>query len=624
MDGISAQAVAQELDQLLAGARVDRLSMPDRQRLCLTFYNWQRAKYSLDLLAHPGRPALSLAAGASGQGLDRPPSFLSLLRKYLGRARLISLTTPPFERVFILTFLGLDELGDEREFRLLFECMPRTANLILLNQDQIILGALRTVDHRVNRVREILPAHPYIPPPAQTGPDPFLCAEDPGNLALESLTGGPLNSRTLVRAVTGFSPVLAQEAIWRAGPDPTKQALASALQAVCRDITQGPPSPALYLDGREDEAASRPVAWHVIPLTHLPYRIPFDKAWQAMTEYNRRIEKTDLFNQRSQAISKRIQDRIRHVHKKRQVHEADVAEGREAAGDQLKGQLILAWIHTIPAGSSGLDLPDYHQEGKMVFCPLDPRKSPAENANLYYQKAKRKARKLTKASRLLEQDLDELNWLLSLLAAADRAESQDDLAAVEHEFSLDKRKADRPPDDDPASMHFPGKPASKKRKKLPASGQAPKAKKARTSEAQEPPLGPRRFRSSDGLLILSGRNNLQNDRLLRKAGRQDLWFHVRDLPGSHVILSSQGGQIPERALVEAASIAAWYSGAGRAGGAVEVDYCPVSQVRKIPGARPGNVTYQASGSLYVKAEDPRLLEDLVRDEFNLDGQDLET
>ena len=117
-------------------------------------------------------------------------------------------------------------------------------------------------------------------------------------------------------------------------------------------------------------------------------------------------------------------------------------------------------------------------------------------------------------------------------------------------------------------------------------------------------LLPRLFRSADGFLIASGRNNLQNDQLLRKAGRDDLWFHVKNFAGSHVILSKDGRPLTPLAIEEAAAVAAWYSGAGRGGGAVEVDYCPVRQVKKIPGTRPGKVTYSDYKTLYIKPADP--------------------
>lgn len=174
MDGITAYALTRELDSLLAGSLVDRIAMEDRFRLTLTLFSPQRQKYHVSLSANPSRPALSLSRTSPGQGLNPPPSWVMFLRKYLRRARLIKLESPPWERVFIFHFQVLDELGDDQTLRLIFECMPRTSNLILVNHEEVILGALRHIDHRVNRVRETLPAHPYIPPPfpESSGPPP--------------------------------------------------------------------------------------------------------------------------------------------------------------------------------------------------------------------------------------------------------------------------------------------------------------------------------------------------------------------------------------------------------------------------------------------------------------------
>ncbi len=611
MDGITAHALSPELDSLLAGSQIDRISMEDRHRLNLLLFAPDRRKYKLTLDANPSRPSLSLSSQTGGQALNPPPSFVMYLRKHLGRARLLSVKSPPWERVFNFQLLALDELGDDLSLELVFECMPRTSNLILLNQDQVILGALRTVDHRINRYREILPAHPYLPPPPQDRLAPEDCAGLTAQAWGDRLEPALKAGRAVSGAVAGFSPLLGVEAAYRAGLDPDlplaslkdreREELADAGLTLCREALDGPLAPAIYYDGPEGPAR-RPLAVHSLKLTHLPWQVRYDSIYQALTDYNDQVIRLDRFERRKRSLEKRLGDQIKRVQKKRQLHEADLAEGREADRDRLKGELILAWLHTIPAGAEGIQLENYHEAGESVFCSLDPRWSPAENANRYFARARRKERKFQAAGRLLAREVDELAWLNSLTAAAGYAESEEDLQALEEEYGTRPDKAE-PRDRNQSQRDFlPGQPASKKRRMRQTFDTY--RKKQDKGPGSGAPLPPRSFLSSDGFTLLCGRNNLQNDSLLRKAARNDLWFHVKDRPGSHLILVAEGRPIPDRSLEEAAGIAAWYSDAGRSGAALEVDYALVGDVKKIPGARPGKVTYDRFKTLYIQPLDP--------------------
>lgn len=598
MDGITAQALAPEIDRLLSAALVERVAMSDRNSVHLALFTARREKLNLTLDANAGRPSLILSNQAVPHGLNPPPSFAMLLRKHLRRARITAITTPPWERLFIIRYRSLDELGDEREGKLIFECMPRTANLVLVNQEEVILGALRHIDHRINRVRETLPAHPYLAPPLQNRPTPPDLVRLGADGILQALASQPLTGRSLSQEVAGFSPLLGQEVLARAGADPSRQAVAQALHSLCLEITEGRFSPAVYFDGPQGD----PLAAHTVRLTHLPVRTPCDSVCQAVTAYSLAVTAMDRFKRRRQALTRSVEDHLKRTQRKRQLHEDDVATGLEASDDRLKGELILAWIHTIPPASEGVTLENYHQQGSRVYCQLDPRLTAAENANLYFKNARRKERKLQSATGLLSRDLDELAWLESLLAAAAYAETEEDLQALEQEYRAHTRPKTTVKDEPSQAGAMPGRPASKKRRQ--ASAWQDGKKEGRTAGREEILPAPRLFRSTDGFLITSGRNNLQNDRILRKASRDDLWFHTRNSAGSHVILSLEGREITTLAMEEAAMIAAWYSGAGRAGGAVEVDYCPVRHVKKIPGARPGKVTYQEYKTLYVKPADP--------------------
>lgn len=616
MDGITAYLMSTELDALLAGSRLDRISMEDRLRLTLTFFTPQRARFYLNLLSNPSRPSLQISQTSPGQGLNPPPSLVMLMRKHLRGAQLQGIESPVWERVFIFHFSALDDLGDPRELKLIFECMPRTANLILVNHEEVILGALRHIDHRLNRVRETLPAHPYIPPPSQNRLDLAQAVKLETDQWFQLFPKDQKPARAITQALAGFSPRLGMEALFRAGLDPDlplgqldpkgRQDLARALEGLCQEILSGQTAPAIYFEEPRGGKDLRPLAVHAIQLKHLPHARPYDKISQAVSDYNRQRDKIDRFDSRKRAIEKRVSEAMKRVDKKRQVHEADLAEGKEADQDRLCGELILAYLHTIPPGSEGVSLDNYYQAGSQVFCSLDPHRTAADNANRYFARAKRKERKYKAASQLLANDLDEIQWLESLRAAAGYSQTLDDLRALEEEYQSRKEGPEKSKGPEAGPRTPPGRPASKKRRMQQTFEQYRKKEKSRPRT--EEGLSPRRYRSSDGFLISCGRNNLQNDQLLRKADRHDLWFHVKDRPGSHVFISLDQGEASPMAMEEAAGIAAWFSSAGRGGSPVEVDYTRVSEVKKIPGSRPGNVRYQKHKTIYVKPLDPSSLE----------------
>lgn len=615
MDGLTAHALAPELNDLLTGSFVDRITMPDRHTVNLSFFAPQKGRFNLSLDANPSKPALNLSVHAPQRASNSAPSFTMFLRKYLRRARLDQVSSPPWERVFIFHFTAVDDIGDSRELKLVFECMPRTSNIILLNRQDTILDALRHIDHRINRVREILPAHPYEPPPPQNRLTPDACAATNTDELFSGVKPNSSTGRAVSLTIAGFSPVVGNEVAHRAGLDSVipfssldeikRDRLASELRTVCRALSQGLFEPAIYYDRPATDRKRQVMAVHVIALTHLPFSESYTHIYQAVSDYNFAVSTLDQFERMKTSLSKRIDEHIKRVQKKRMLHENDVADGNQAENDRLMGELILANVYAIPPRSDGVLLSNYYEEGTSIFCPLNPQLSPAGNAERYFKRAKRNRRKLEAASRLLANDLDELSWLASLSAAAGYAESEDDLLALELEYDERTRRQSRKSkkSKSPADYH-PGKPAAKSRRKDKVFARPGKRKDAQQPKQESRPLPPRRFLSSDGFPIVAGKNNIQNDRLLRKARKDDIWMHLKGAPGSHVIISSEGNEVPDRTIEEAAGVAAWYSSAGHSGSAVEIDYCPVRNVKKIPGTRPGNVSYQNHKTVYVVPLDP--------------------
>ena len=614
MDGITTGALSRELHDHLTDSLVDRIAMTDRHTLVLHLYSQNEGRRALTLGANPSRPVFALTRSSAQSGLTPPPSFVMFLRKHLRRARLKEVSSPLGERIIHFLFHAIDELGDERKLKLIFECMPRTANLIVVNEQNVILNALRHIDQSINRTREVLPAHPYSAPPEQNRRSVTECLSMSHHELFAQAKQSDLVSHVAFRTIAGFSPILGVEAAYRAELQPDHlfsllsesecMRLADALKSICREIHNCSFAPAIYLTAPIESKENEQITAHVIPLTHLPYKMTFHSTADALTEHNVYLEQRDAFLQLQTSLTKRIGEHMKRTARKRELHATDVAEGKTAERDKLKGELILAYIYMIPSGAHEIILDNYYEPGEKILCELDPTLSPADNAARYFRRAKRNERRLTVASKLLERDLEELLWLDSLAVAVKRAESHDDLLAIDHEYSIKTTRSPKTARDAGRSENTgsPGKPASKSRRRGKAYVES--RRKSNSRKAGDAPFPPRSFISSDGFVIFAGRNNFQNESLLRKARKDDWWFHVRHMPGSHVIIATEGKDVPATTFTEAAGIAVWYSGAGRTGGPAEVDYCRVRDVKKPSGALPGRVIYSQYRTIYATPLDP--------------------
>ncbi len=618
MDGITIGALSSELNFRLTDSLVDRIAMTDRHTLVLHLYSQRDGRFALVLGANPSRPAFALTSGSVAPALTPPPSFTMFMRKHFRRARLKEISSPPGERIIIFLFDTVDELGDERKLRLIYECMPRTTNLIVVNEQNVILNALRHIDQSINRAREILPAHPYSAPPEQNRLSVRECLNISCDELFDRTKPKTSVSQAAFSAVAGFSPILGDEAAFRAGlqrdapfstlTEPERIRLADALKSICLEIDTGSFAPAIYTSEPVEDSECEQIAVHVIPLTHLPHKRTFSRIADALTEHNAYVDERETYLRLQTSLAKRIGEHVKRIARKRELHENDMAEGETAELDQLKGELILAYIYTIPIGAQKISLENYYEPGTTILCDLDPTLSPADNAARYFHRAKRNQRRLEAASKLLERDIEELSWLDSLAVAVKRAESYDDLLAIDHEYRVktDRSRRDVRQDGRDDDAGSPGKPASKSRRRGKAYAES-RSKPNRKKGGDAPPLPPRSFLSSDDVVILVGRNNFQNESLLRKARKDDWWLHVKNVPGSHVIISTEGKDVPDMTLLEAAGIAVWYSGAGRLAGPAEVDYCRVRHVKKPAGALPGRVIYSQHKTIYAPPLDPASL-----------------
>lgn len=652
LDGISAKCLAQELNTALADARVDRIYQPDRYDIVLLLRT-RRENVRLILSANPAAPRFHLTTEARENPAE-PPMFCMLLRKYLLGARVLSVETPGYERIFVIRFQTTNELGDTLEKKLVIEVMGRHSNIIFLNQDNRIHDAIQHVDQSISRLREIMPARTYVEPQNQSKPSPeTVCAnlKQGKSPFLTEVNERPLE-KALLESIQGFSPQLCLEVIDLANLNPhirvsqmtsgQHDVLNLTLLRLLEQILAGSFQPSTYYLQTADLI---PFDFHALHLTSLANQRPEVSMSAAMDRFYLERNRQNKINQQKQSLQKRVEQELENAGRKLQLHEIELQEGAKREFYRQCGELLISQQHLVSEGQSSVELQNYFDpELKQIRIELQANLSPNQNAQRYFKLYQKARGKYETNTRLVQEDRRDLDWLASLLNAVQNVADEQDIRAIREEIAATglsaaerrikdaqysdsesdgsaKSKNSQPKDTNPADL-APGKPGSRLKRQARLNQQASQKSKAKTkanARNNPPPLPPRSFTSSDGFLIQAGRNNLQNDRLtLRTAQKDDLWFHAQKIPGTHVVIRCGKQAVPDRTIEEAAEIAAWYSQAtasfqkaisGQSGigdsHKIAVDYCSVSQVKKIAGGRPGLVQYDHYQTILVRPKDPK-------------------
>ena len=637
LDGITCQLLANELNKELEGKRVDKIYMPDRHTVILHIRftgGYRKLLISID----PGSPRICFTENTM-ENPSIPPSFCMLLRKYLAGSRIERVTNPGYERIIEITVSNNDELRDRKLYTLTVELMGRFSNLILINENGKILDSAVHVDFSVSRVREVMPARIYIYPPAQDKleAEKALDMANRGSLPImESELSRPVE-KALVGSIRGLSPVLAAYIADKADidgrktfgmlSDQEKTRLKDAVRDFLSSITGNTYKPMVFFDETGDAQDAS-----VVELKGYFKTISVPSISDAIDMCYRARDSRLVLDKGRDRLNQIISSALARVIRKKEIHEQDFEEGQKA--DMLKhsGDLILTYKYMIKQGASSVTLTDYSSESqKDVTIPLNPVLDASGNAQEYYKHFHKAKRKMELAEQYLKEDELAVEYLRSLIAAVNAASDAEDLNAINEELIAEisgdsgfrkgpsARKAPVTNSGDPNRMVGVAKSGKASSRALREA--AKRANQGRSNKnSKEKPLACRRYVTSDGYEILAGRNNIQNDQLtFHTASRRDWWFHVKGLPGTHVILKTKPNEeMPsDNAVLEAASLAAFFSKAiileehmtseGSKPGLLkaEVDYCPVSHVKKIPGAKPGMVIYEGYYSVLVEAKEPQ-------------------
>lgn len=568
-DGITVAGVVSELNKTILNGRINKIAQPEADELLITIKTPDGQK-RLSISASASLPLIYLNTENKPSPMTAP-NFCMLLRKYIGNGRIVEISQPSMERIIFFTIEHLDELGDLCQKKLIVEIMGKHSNIIFCDQNFKILDSIKHISAQVSSVREVLPGREYFIPDTMNKLNPLNVEEHEFK---EALINKPMClSKAIYNSFTGISPVVAEEICITSGLDSDITAkeldddylshLYRQFRYYFEQIKNEAFAPVIY------SADNEPKDFSALPLSHysaLYKEEKFESISAVIKNYYSSRDTITRIRQKSSDLRRIIQTALERNRKKFDLQQKQLKDTEKRDKYRVYGELLHTYGYQLQDGAKSLEALNYYTN-EMVTIPLDPQKSAMENAAKFFEKYNKQKRTFEALTELIRETHDEIVYLESISNALDIARTEDDLLQLKEELiqtGYVKRKA-----------------ASKKVKL--------------TSK-------PLHFISSDGFHMYVGKNNLQNEELtFHFANGNDWWFHAKGAPGSHVIVKTEGHELPDRTFEEAGRLAAHFSKNSKSE-KVEIDYIEKKHVKKPNGAKPGFVVYYTNYSLMIDSD----------------------
>ena len=564
--------MCKEVNDVLAGSKVDKIHQPGKNELVFIMRT-RGGMHKLYFSADANSPRFCIVENTP-ENPQTPPMLCMLFRKRLVGATLISVEQYGLDRIAFFNFDATNEIGDKVKLTLAVEIMAQHSNVILFDNDNNnrIVDALRRVDAQTSSFRLVLPGAQYKLPPAQEKIDLRECEPSEACEAILKNENAKLSS-AIIKTIQGISPLLSRELSYRAGGDDKgvseltseeKLNLFTELSSLKTKLQSGECDPSIVLN-----EADKPMEFSFLPITQYGNALKVINKENVFSLLEGFYSERDRFlRTRSKAseLFKTLDNLIERTSRKLNNQHEDLKKCADRDAIKIKAELITASQYMLQKGASVYEVFNYYtNENEKI--DVDPALTPSQNAQRLYKEYHKACKAEDMLIKLIEDGEQDLEYLKSVRDMLSRA-------TLEREFGEIK--------DELISQGFL------------------KPKKENKKQMKKQALQPLEFKTSQGLTVLVGRNNIQNDKLTFKTGRKgDMWLHAQKCPGSHVLLLADGGEIPDDAIVEAAEIAAYYSSA-REGTVVTVDYTDVKNIKKPNGAKPGFVVYYTYYSVNVK------------------------
>lgn len=562
LDGMMLSLIKTELLDELRDAHINQIHQPSKDEIVINFRTRSGSK-KLFLSCRADCARVHFTENAP-ENPPTPPMLCMLLRKRLCGARLIDIRQIGFERILFFDFEGTNEIGDRENLTLCIEIMGRYSNIILIDKNGLVVDAVKRIDITMSNDRVVLPKIEYMLPQSQDKinvlTSDFSEIEKAVELSEKSL------DKAVLSAVQGVSPIVCREIEHKVFEGNT---LASLIENLTHILRNNNATPTMVL---KDENTPFDITFmDITQYGDSMINKQFDTFSAMLDKFYYQRDMAVRMKQRSMDLHKLVSNAIERISKKINIQTQELKKSENREELRIKGDLLQANLYRISKGAMFVEVENFYDENyETMRIVLDPSITPAQNAQRFY-KAYAKAKTAQGVLKVqIEKAQAELSYMISVQDFLNRAQSDKELSQIRLEL---------------VEQGYIKEHRNNKQK-------APKA------------LPPIEFETSDGFVVLVGRNNKQNDVLtLKTASKSDYWFHTKNIPGSHTIVLTDGRDISEQAVVEAAQICAYHSKA-KDSAQVPVDYTIVKNVSKPSGAKPGKVIYVNNKTVYVTPKIP--------------------
>lgn len=575
LDGIVLNSIKNELLSKLIGGRIDKVHQPEKDEIIINIRS-NSANYKLLLTSNSSSPRIHLTT-LSRKNPEQAPMFCMLLRKHLYGSNIIDIRQQELDRAIEIVFECKDELRTTVKKSLIIEMMGKHSNIIFINyENRIIIDSIKRVSETMSSVRQVYPGIPYVLPPSQSKLNPLDTDRAGFTNAINSTNKGTLIYGFLYKSFIGFSPLLSKEMCYISDineslslaelSDDALNRLYDRYEDIVAIIKSKKISPAIYssLDNNIYD-------FHSIKINYYNNcnKQTYDTISEMLDVYYYELDNKNRINQKVSNLLKSINTKLDRDKKKLEKQKNELLSAEDRDKYKIYGDLIISNLH-MPYEDNKLTVINYYDpEQKEFTIPLDPK---LNNLSLNSQKYYKRYNKLKSAEeellKLIESTNSDIEYLENILFSIEACQTTDDLDQIYEEL---------------AEEGF-----IKKYK-------APKGSNKVKNDILV-------YLSSHGHEILVGKNNIQNDLITFKhAKKDDYWFHAKGIPGSHVVIKTNGDELQDIEYIEAATLAAFYS-KGKDNSLVEVDYTKKQNLKKPPNSKLGFVIYDTNYSMNVSTD----------------------
>lgn len=575
-DAAMLRCVVNEIASLGDG-KIEKIYQPANDEIVILLH-FAKRKARLLINAGSSCPRINLTEDKS-ENPQKAPMLCMLLRKHLTGARLTGIKVYGFERACEMELDAYDELGFKVKKYLICEIMGKFSNLILTDRDKKIIAVLKPVDLSVSLQRQLLVGMKYELPPSQERLDTDNFSREMLYKAYDSSPKEIKTDKFITSSFLGIAPSSARQIAYKLGGsvdtllcDVSKEELYIELYSLITSVKNGTAKPYIILDGD-----GLPKEFSYMPLEY------FGKGYQSselgsfselIDAYFTKKGNNERIRQKSSDITRLLTNAEARITKKISLQLQEIEECDKAEEYRVKADLITANLYRLKENVSEVSLLNFYDENQPIIkIELDSKLSPSRNAQRLYKKYAKLKKAKAELTNQIELARRELEYIGTVFDSLTRAEGESDLSQIRDE--------------------------------LYQSGYASRMKSYSLQKQSAPQ--PLKFKTSGGYTVYCGKNNTQNDYITtRLAQKTDWWFHVKNMPGSHVLMQCGKEEPSERDFTEAAEIAAYYSKAE--GNNVAVDYTNAKHVKKPAGSKPGYVIYHVNWTAYVTPNEKRIKE----------------